>query len=99
VLISLGKEVGLTEEAINESLTNSQYLNQVNRDLEESRQLGVQGVPFFVFDRKYGISGAQPIESFMQTISKSYDEWRTQNSAKEIIVTEGPSCTPDGVCE
>lgn len=98
-LISLGKEVGLTEEAINESLTNDNYLNKVNRDIEESRQLGVQGVPFFVFDRKYGISGAQPVESFVQTIEQSYAEWRAQNSAKEMQVTQGPSCTPVGGCE
>lgn len=99
VLISLGKEVGLTEEAITESLTNNQYLNQVKRDIDESRQLGVQGVPFFVFDRKYGISGVQPVENFIQTIDKSYTEWRNKNDGTEIKVTEGPNCAPDGTCD
>jgi protein disulfide-isomerase len=99
VLISLGKEVGLTEEAINESLTNSQYLNQVNRDIQESQQLNVQGVPFFVFDRKYGISGAQPVGNFVQTIEKSYGEWREKNETTGLKVTEGPSCTLDKNCE
>ncbi len=99
VLISLGKEIGLTEEAITESLTNNDYLNKVKRDIEESRQLGVQGVPFFVFDRKYGISGAQPIDSFIQTIEKSYTEWREKNETTVLKVTEGPSCAPDKNCE
>lgn len=99
VLISLGKEVGLTEDAIKESLTNPDYYNMVQRDIQESQQIGVQGVPFFVFDRKYGVSGAQPVDSFIQTIEKSYAEWREKNEPTDLKITKGPSCAPDKNCE
>jgi predicted DsbA family dithiol-disulfide isomerase len=44
------------------------FLNDVQKDIAEAQELGVQGVPFFVFDRKYAVSGAQPVEAFVQTI-------------------------------
>jgi protein disulfide-isomerase len=40
----------------------------VKQDIQEGENLGVRGVPFFVFDRKYGISGAEPIEVFTKTL-------------------------------
>lgn len=98
-LINLGKEVGLSEADIKTSLTDPEYFNLVQRDIQESQQIGVQGVPFFVFDRKYGISGAQPVENFIQTIEKSFAEWREENKTAGIQVTEGPTCAPDGNCE
>jgi protein disulfide-isomerase len=98
-LITLGKEVGLSQTEVEEALTNERYLELVKKDVEESQKIGVQGVPFFVFDRKYGISGAQPIENFVQTIEKSYNEWRAENVQNEIKISEGPVCKPDGTCE
>ena len=49
-------------------------MSQVKEDQEIARQLGANGVPFFVFDMKYGISGAQPQEVFDQTIVKALEE-------------------------
>ena len=44
------------------------FANAVKSDISEAQQIGVRGVPFFVFDRKYAVSGAQPIEQFEETI-------------------------------
>jgi predicted DsbA family dithiol-disulfide isomerase len=44
------------------------FANSVKSDISEAQQIGVRGVPFFVFDRKYAVSGAQPIEHFEETI-------------------------------
>ena len=44
----------------------------VRADIEEARRLGASGVPFFVIDRKYGISGAQPAETFLQALRTAY---------------------------
>ncbi|UII24029.1 DsbA family oxidoreductase [Fulvivirga ligni] len=74
VLVGLGKEVGLSEEQVLEALNNDEYAYQVKQDIQEGAQLGLRGVPFFVFNRKYGISGAQPVEAFLQTLEKSAGE-------------------------
>ena len=71
VLIQLGIEAGLDENEVVEVIENeAMYLNNVQKDVAEAQEIGVQGVPFFVFDRKYAISGAQPVEAFVQTINE-----------------------------
>lgn len=99
VLAELGKEIGLTEAEINEALTNKLYAEKVRQDIQEAASIGVSGVPFFVFDRKYAISGAQPTEAFTQTLEKSFAEWRAANPGISLEVSSGPSCTPDGECK
>ena len=78
VLMELGKEIGLTEKDIQESLTNDEYAYKVNQDIQEAAAIGVRGVPFFVFNRKYGVSGAQPVSVFLETIEKSFKEWKNE---------------------
>ncbi|NQD72478.1 DsbA family oxidoreductase [Sphingobacterium shayense] len=77
-LITIAEEVGLDKDNSNDVLVSGQFDEDVNKDLYEAQQVGVRGVPFFVFDRKYAISGAQPIESFDQALSKSYGEWKKE---------------------
>lgn len=67
-LTSLGQEVGLKEENIHTVLFTDIYAREVQSDIQEAQEIGVRGVPFFVFDRKYAVSGAQPVEAFIQTI-------------------------------
>ncbi|HSY60843.1 MAG TPA: DsbA family oxidoreductase, partial [Cytophaga sp.] len=99
VLIELGKDIGLTEAEVKTALTDDSYAYKVTQDIQEAQQLGVRGVPFFVFDRKYAISGAQPPQAFLETLEKSFSEWRKENPASPFEVSNGPSCTTDGVCE
>jgi len=71
-LIELGTRAGLNTKEVQEVVENEDlYLNDVHADIHEANQIGVQGVPFFVFDRKYAVSGAQPIEAFVQTIKEA----------------------------
>lgn len=68
-LMQLGVEAGLNPLDLKEVLDNEElYLAAVHADIQEAQQIGVRGVPFFVFDRKYAISGAQPVEHFEETI-------------------------------
>jgi predicted DsbA family dithiol-disulfide isomerase len=75
VLKEIGAEIGLSSDEVGEALTNDSYAYQVTSDISEAREIGVTGVPFFVFDRKYAVSGAQPPQSFLQTIKKAHEEW------------------------
>ncbi len=98
VLKQLGQEIGLQEADIDEALRNEYYSVQVMKDIDEARMIGVNGVPFFVFDRKYAVSGAQPSGSFLQVLEKAHGEWRKENPIIKLEVSEGASCTPDGEC-
>ena len=75
-LTRLGKEIGIDEARVKEALEDDHYAELIRSDIEEARALGIRGVPFFVFDRKYGVSGAQPPEQFLQTLEKSFSEWK-----------------------
>ena len=98
-LIKIGNDIGLDEAAVELALTNDKYLDMINQDIQEARTIGVQGVPFFVFNRKYAVSGAQPPQAFLQTLQKSFAEWREVNPEIKIEVTKGQSCSIDGVCD
>lgn len=98
-LIALGKDARLDEAAIQTVLDSEQFAYEVTQDIQEARNIGIRGVPFFVFNRKYAVSGAQPPEVFLQTLEKSFAEWRKENRGNHIEVSEGPSCTPDGSCD
>ena len=97
-LILLGKEIGLDEKLVTDVLNSNQYTDAVNKDIQEAEQIGVQGVPFFVFNRKYAVSGAQPDSIFLETLNKSFDEWLKANPQTKLEVTEGKVCTPDKGC-
>ncbi|MCC6702404.1 MAG: DsbA family oxidoreductase [Fluviicola sp.] len=67
-LMQLGIKAGLNPLDIKETIDNEGFTTAIQQDIVEAQQIGVSGVPFFVFDRKYAISGAQPIDVFINTI-------------------------------
>jgi len=92
-LVAIAKELGLNESAALKVLQSKEYGNQVLDEINEGRQIGVQGVPFFVLDRKYGISGAQPVEHFTQALEQLYQE---SNPLEDISgATEGATCNDE----
>lgn len=94
VLEEVGLSVGLTKDEVDLAQTDVKYQSGFERDLYEASQIGVKGVPFFVFDRKYAVSGAQPVEVFKQTLEKSLHEWKPA----VLEVNEGDTCDIDGNC-
>jgi predicted DsbA family dithiol-disulfide isomerase len=72
-LVALLKEAGVGEDRARTVIDNpDEYAKAVNADIAEARALGANGVPFFVIDRKYGISGAQPVEIFRQALATAH---------------------------
>ena len=90
-LQSVALNIGLTKEDVQDALSNNRYALEVTQDIQEAQNLGITGVPFFVFDRKYGISGAQPVEAFSQTLEKSFEEWQKAASPKLDFLNNGNS--------
>lgn len=98
ILIELGKEIGLTETEVNEALTDSLYIQKVERDGKEAQALGARGVPFFVLNRKYAIAGAQQPNDILKTLEKSFSEWQKGNS-NALKIQDGHVCEPKGDCK
>lgn len=98
-LLEIGASIGLDKAAIKSALENGTYLSNVKADLEQAQQVGVRGVPFIVFNRKYAASGAQDPKVFLETLQKSFAAWRKENPEKKLEITEGNTCTPDGECK
>jgi predicted DsbA family dithiol-disulfide isomerase len=73
-LLQCAEHAGIPQAAAKKVLDRQGFEEEIDQDVYESRLIGVQGVPFFVFDRKYGISGAQPDEVFDRTLQQALDE-------------------------
>lgn len=98
-LIALGKEAGLDAEAVGSMLNSNLYADEVRQDIAEAQQIGVRGVPFFVMDQKYAVSGAQPAEVFMETLEKSWSDWAGKGGNDNSGTAEGPVCAPGEACD
>ncbi len=62
-------EIGLDEDAARAALESGEYADDVQQDIAQARAYGISGVPFFVVDGKYGISGAQETATFVQVLN------------------------------
>ncbi|MDF2437632.1 MAG: oxidoreductase [Bacteroidota bacterium] len=75
VLFEIGNAIGLPKDELKDVLESDEYSKEVNFDMEEAGKIGVSGVPFFVFNRRYAVSGAQDPEVFLDVLNKvSKDE-------------------------
>lgn len=70
-LIELAYDVGIGRETAREALREARYESAVNADIELARRIGISGVPFFVIDGRYGVSGAQPADTFLEALQKA----------------------------
>jgi predicted DsbA family dithiol-disulfide isomerase len=94
-LSALGQEVGLEKTMVEEVLHSNAYSDAVKNDIAIAQQIGIQGVPFFVFDNKYAISGAQPDEVFLQTLQKVWEEGAFESEVTLLNTNDGDSCGLD----
>ena len=95
-LTQLGQQVGLDTKEIDIVLQSDAYAKEVKEDIEMAQSIGVQGVPFFVFDNKYAVSGAQHVETFVKTLEKAWEEGQFDSKITLLNTTDGDSCGIDG---
>jgi predicted DsbA family dithiol-disulfide isomerase len=94
-LVRLAAETGLDPAEVDAALEGQEYADAVRADEAEAASLGISGVPFFVVDRKYGVSGAQPADALLQVLERAWAESRptlTMVGAE----TAADACGPDG---
>jgi predicted DsbA family dithiol-disulfide isomerase len=77
-LADLGANIGLDRESVQSALASGKFVNAVDEDIAKARAYGINGVPFFVIDGRYGVSGAQSPETFTSVLERARDE------AKEV---------------
>ena len=92
-LTGLGTDLGLDAAAVAELFSTDKYADDVRSDFEEARALGISGVPFFVIDRKFGLSGAQPSETFTAALNQA---WQETHPLVLVNAADGEACGPDG---
>lgn len=97
-LVQLGTDIGLDSEELSKVLSSDAFADAVQRDKYEANQIGVRGVPYFVFNDKYAVSGAQASETFLGALRQSYAEWTPPKSKPIELNSDGTSCTVDGEC-
>ena len=95
VLAGIAREVGLDEVRVKEVLTTDRFADAVEADVRQAAAYGATGVPFFVVDGRYGVSGAQPAEAFAQVLERA---WAAAHPPLDLIggPDGGEACGPDG---
>ncbi len=98
-LLQIGTEIGLDKTEVSALLNSDLYADKVEEDIDQAQQIGVRGVPFFVLDRKYAVSGAQEPPAFLQALTRAYDEHQKETPLQQINAEgSADACGPDG-CE
>ncbi|MDQ0729583.1 DsbA family oxidoreductase [Arthrobacter sp. B1I2] len=92
-LASLGNDLGLPATGVDGLFTTDKYANEVRLDFQEAQGLGISGVPFFVIDRKFGLSGAQPTETFTAALNQA---WQDANPLVLVNSSDAEACGPEG---
>lgn len=99
VLLDIGEELGFDRTLLKKSLEDNLYADAVKKDIQNASRIGVRGVPFFLFNNKYALSGAQESETFLQALKQSFTEWTESKLNRPIQFIEGQSCDVDGNCD
>ena len=77
-LVALGVELGLNADDVRAALGGDAFASAVRADEQRAQMLGITGVPFFVLDGKYGVSGAQPTQTFLKALTQAWSEAQPQ---------------------
>lgn len=92
VLLDIGRLSGLDEKRVKEILNSDEFSNEVREDENKARMLGVSGVPFFVFNDKYALSGAQSEDTFISALEKVMEENKLENLGDDSNICGFDGC-------
>jgi predicted DsbA family dithiol-disulfide isomerase len=96
-LLKLAIAIGLNAEESKSVIDSNQYAADVENDIYQARQIGLRGVPYFVFNDHWAVSGAQGMETFAGALEKSWTEWEVQRKPVKEISEQGENtCLADG---
>jgi len=97
-LVQIGIETGLDSAEVKNTLDSNKYTDEVRNDIYEAHQMDISGVPYFLFNNKHVVSGAQESYVFLETLEKSFLAWNKENPEKQTKVLHGQTCVPGEDC-
>lgn len=92
-LVEIAESLGINTDETRQVLTSEEFDDEVRHDFSEAKNHGISGVPFFILNGKYAVSGAQPAEFFAGALQQTYDE--TVSPLKNVSENDS-SCGTDG---
>ena len=95
-LVELGSSVGLEKSEIENALADDSYLKAAVDDIGEAANLGIDSVPYFVFNRKYAVQGAQPAHHMLEALKQAYQDFKNNSEKPLQNLGSGESCSVDG---
>ncbi len=95
-LAEIGKVIGLNENEVKEMLASDSFSSEVKQDETQAQSIGINGVPFFILNNKYAVSGAQSPDTFLEVLEQAWKEFEKEKQSP--IITEGELCSTDGTC-
>ena len=99
MLAQLGEELGLDKGVVKEVLNSNQFAEQVKRDIEAAQVFNISGVPHFMIDNKFYISGAKDVQSFLNILRQSWNARAICSDNVEATDFLGTSCNVTGQCD
>ena len=104
-ILDIASEIGLDTAEVEAVLKSDRYAADVRADEQLARQLGINGVPFFLIESKWAVSGAQPAEMLVQALRQVWEETHRveflnplAGAAGNNAAEAGPSCDMNGNC-
>jgi predicted DsbA family dithiol-disulfide isomerase len=95
-LLELAASIGLERDEAAKMLSSDTFSKEVKQDELQAETYGIRGVPFFVLNDKYAISGAQSPETFLEAMKQTWKE--IEEEKQPLVISEGESCSADGTC-
>ena len=92
-LVETGISIGFREDEIKQMLDSNAYTTEVRSDEKTASEIGINGVPFFVINNKYAVSGAQAPATFLNALETAWKEFEIE---KPVTILEGETCSADG---
>jgi len=98
ILLDISNRVGLEEDKIVDLLGSRKYGQHVRDDEEQAKEIGIEAVPFFVFNEVYGVPGAQTVDVFLDVLNKVHEEETASRDTHFMThyQTETSFCTGEG---
>jgi len=99
VLTDMCVSIGLDAAAVKAILSGNDFADAVHEDVNMASQLRINGVPFFVLNNKYGVSGAQESATFAQALNKAWEEYEQEQPQITVLGDDSAACEPGGDCK
>lgn len=99
VLVEIGTKLGFDQLEVEDVIQKKKFTKDIEADGQEAIALGINVVPYFLFNKQLAISGVQTEDKILETLETAYQQWKNKITTKDTTTIKGSSCSLDGHCE